>query len=323
MKGFYKGWSSTILRDVPFSFIYWISYERLKIFYGKIWDEDITFSERLFSNIGAIANSQENILLKNGSENVPKNVPKASEHSILLTFLSGSTSGVLAALFTHPFDVLKTQQQLRASEQIIKNTNINNVNYCNYNYITNFHNVINSINNKNKDCIKNKMNLNINNLSESIHPIKYSKVIQNNEIFSSNNAYNVRMGVIEIEKIPHKNIFVNYFKERLQTITMNIRNQLNLNSNFNFSFRNNYNLNFDMGLNRLNYGETNTNTSKIKENLIKENVNNVYERDGLLRIFREKGIAGLFRGLNMRLLTVIPSSAIMVTVYEFVKKIDL
>jgi hypothetical protein len=42
-----------------------------------------------------------------------------------------------------------------------------------------------------------------------------------------------------------------------------------------------------------------------------------------MRIVRERGIGGLYKGLNMRLLTVIPSSAIMVTVYEFVKKIDL
>ena len=35
------------------------------------------------------------------------------------------------------------------------------------------------------------------------------------------------------------------------------------------------------------------------------------------------GIPGLYRGLSMRLMTVIPSSAIMVTVYEFIKNIEM
>jgi hypothetical protein len=43
---------------------------------------------------------------------------------------------------------------------------------------------------------------------------------------------------------------------------------------------------------------------------------------GILDLFRERGFKGLFKGVTMRLLTVIPSSAIMVTVYEGIKKID-
>jgi hypothetical protein len=40
----------------------------------------------------------------------------------------------------------------------------------------------------------------------------------------------------------------------------------------------------------------------------------------LQELHRAEGLRGLYRGLSMRLLTVIPSSAIMVTVYEYLKR---
>jgi solute carrier family 25 protein 39/40 len=40
-------------------------------------------------------------------------------------------------------------------------------------------------------------------------------------------------------------------------------------------------------------------------------------------IFRREGFLALYRGLSMRLATVIPASAIMVTIYETIKKWDI
>lgn len=286
--GFYKGWSSTILRDVPFSFIYWVSYERLKIFYKSVfnYESDFNLLEKLYMNMGTVSNSETLKLNASVHEsgNGDKKLLTAPEYSIFLTFLSGSTSGVLAALATHPFDVLKTQQQLQTSEQVIKKSSTSTMNMCNYNYINNFNTIINNINNKDR-CI-NKINnyVQYNNQNHNSNkPIKSSKILMNTEIFSSNNAYNVRMGVVEIEKMPQKNILLNFFRE-------------------NFFFNN-----FGSQFNRESFCKRFLPTNK----------------DGLVRIFRERGIGGLYKGLNMRLLTVIPSSAIMVTVYEFVKKIDL
>ena len=355
-KGFYKGWSSTILRDVPFSFIYWISYERLKIFYKKLFNFNINFHNNnnndnnnnnissknndnhcnelyffsiprtILSNFGIIANSQQKIQNDNNNDNknnnsnnsnksnnnvskkemyekkkiYEENNEKNSEYSIFLTFLSGSTSGVLAAILTHPFDVLKTQQQLQTSEQLIKN-NIHHVSYCNNNYITNFQNIINNINNKEKKLHCTNSNHNINhynnnynnhiNIINNNKPLEFLKILQNREIFSSHNSYSIRMSEVavemEIEKTPSKKNMINYMKHKM--------------------FQNSCNIIQD----------------------IKSDINNIYlkyfpiENDGIIRIYRERGIEGLYKGLNMRLLTVIPASAIMVTVYEVVKKIDL
>jgi hypothetical protein len=46
-------------------------------------------------------------------------------------------------------------------------------------------------------------------------------------------------------------------------------------------------------------------------------------RRGLAHIIRQRGLAGLFSGLSMRLATIIPGSGIMITVYEFAKSFDL
>ena len=289
--GFYRGWSSTIMRDVPFSFFYWVSYERLKVFYKGVFqcEKDISFSERLFSNIGTVTNaesSQNSNFHRTDTVGIKTVKSGLPEYSIFLTFLSGSTSGVVAALVTHPFDVLKTQQQLRTSEQLIKKNNVHNINTCNYNYINNFNTIINEINKKDK-YTNGAHNSLPSEYSTSKKPIHSSSNLINSQIFSSNNAYNVRMGVVEIEKISQRTLCLSSMREAYA----------NFSSYFTTS--------------------TNITSTEICKRLFP------LERDGLVRIIREKGVGGLFKGLNMRLLTVIPSSAIMVTVYEFVKKIDL
>ena len=332
MKGFYKGWSSTILRDVPFSCIYWFSYERLKIFYKEFFNNDqsdnnyfyflsSSFCENILSNSGLTGNSlEENINNNNnnnhnsdnnkrdriflskelrdkrGHNNKNENNEKTkndNEYSIFLTFLSGSTSGVFAAILTHPFDVLKTQQQLQTSQQLVKNNNHISNNYCNNNYITNFQNIINNISNQEKSlrncntCIININEINYSNNNNNNKHVEYLNVLKNREIFSSNNAYAVTMTEIGNEKIQNKNVFTNCTKHKI------FLNCLNIVQNMNRSMTNIYVKYFPL------------------------------ENDGILRIYRERGLRGMFKGLNMRLLTVIPASAIMVTVYEFVKNFDV
>lgn len=34
--GFYRGWSSSIMRDTPFSVIYWMCFDQLRPFYGPL-----------------------------------------------------------------------------------------------------------------------------------------------------------------------------------------------------------------------------------------------------------------------------------------------
>ena len=80
----YRGWVSTVWRDVPFSMIYWFNYEKLKTFIIRY----------KYSN--STLNSYE-------------------------TFLCGATSGAVAAFITCPLDVVKTHRQVQLGEKDIVN----------------------------------------------------------------------------------------------------------------------------------------------------------------------------------------------------------
>ena len=91
--GFYRGWLPTVLRDCPYSAIYWVSFELLK------------------SSIYSKASSCN---LDDGTDLTCLECPIMMTNSTA-TFVSGSISGFIAAVCTHPFDVMKTQQQLSSS----------------------------------------------------------------------------------------------------------------------------------------------------------------------------------------------------------------
>ncbi|NXU58425.1 S2540 protein, partial [Turnix velox] len=74
----WRGWASTVLRDVPFSAIYWYNYERFK----KMMCEEVAVHEPTF----------------------------------LIAFASGAASGSIAAVITLPFDVVKTHRQTQLWE---------------------------------------------------------------------------------------------------------------------------------------------------------------------------------------------------------------
>ncbi|NWR53328.1 S2540 protein, partial [Regulus satrapa] len=72
------GWSSTILRDVPFSAMYWYNYER--------------FKKMMCKEVGT------------------------TEPTFFVSFTSGAASGSIAAVITQPFDVVKTHRQTQLWE---------------------------------------------------------------------------------------------------------------------------------------------------------------------------------------------------------------
>ncbi|KAJ3275754.1 hypothetical protein HDV01_007221 [Terramyces sp. JEL0728] len=76
LRVFFRGLGPTILRDAPFSGIYWMSLETIKERVGGRYPNKTYFQELSFS------------------------------------FINGSISGIIAAFFTHPFDVIKTYQQV-------------------------------------------------------------------------------------------------------------------------------------------------------------------------------------------------------------------
>lgn len=78
----YRGWSSTVLRDVPFSMIYWFNYESLK---------------------SLIIKQRKNTKLSNPE-----------------TFACGAIAGSIAAFITCPLDVVKTYRQIQLGERDVE-----------------------------------------------------------------------------------------------------------------------------------------------------------------------------------------------------------
>ncbi|XP_068067989.1 mitochondrial glutathione transporter SLC25A40 isoform X2 [Anomalospiza imberbis] len=80
----WQGWTSTVLRDVPFSAMYWCNCER--------------FKKMMCKEVGA------------------------NEYTFFVSFTSGAASGSIAAVVTQPFDVVKThwQTQLWENETLKK-----------------------------------------------------------------------------------------------------------------------------------------------------------------------------------------------------------
>ncbi|KAL6943275.1 hypothetical protein ACO0RG_002267 [Hanseniaspora osmophila] len=83
-RALFKGLEITFWRDVPFSAIYWGSYESYK---KNMWFKNFFFTTA---------------------------PPDSNWNYFLNTFIGGSISGTIAGLITHPFDVGKTRLQISA-----------------------------------------------------------------------------------------------------------------------------------------------------------------------------------------------------------------
>ncbi|XP_033495744.1 mitochondrial glutathione transporter SLC25A40 [Epinephelus lanceolatus] len=79
----WRGLGPTLLRDVPFSAMYWYNYERGKSFLCELYN--------------------------------------TREPTFTMTFISGAVSGSIAAIVTLPFDVVKTRRQVELGELQAKN----------------------------------------------------------------------------------------------------------------------------------------------------------------------------------------------------------
>lgn len=96
--GLYRGWRSSILRDAPYSAIYWFVFERFRPIFSELFHN---------SDILTTRDAERNRTLL---------------YSNTVNFMSGSSGGIIAAICTHPFDVLKTRQQLSACSAAIPAT---------------------------------------------------------------------------------------------------------------------------------------------------------------------------------------------------------
>merc|ERR1711962_839040 len=87
VRGLWNGYTATLLRDVPFSALYWPLYEQTKYL--------LTF------------------YISSANNATPFN------HNFLITFLSGAVAGSVASTVTLPFDVIKTLKQIEMGEKDI------------------------------------------------------------------------------------------------------------------------------------------------------------------------------------------------------------
>ena len=85
----WNGLNATLLRDVPFSIIYWLNYENIKHF-----------------------------LLINVNNRID-----VDDFDFGISFFSGAISGSIAATITLPFDVVKTHRQIELGNQLINDNN--------------------------------------------------------------------------------------------------------------------------------------------------------------------------------------------------------
>ena len=91
----WRGVGPTLMRDVPFSAIYWTSYE-----YSKLW---------MLVRWGV----QMDKSVLEGAQDATAHPHVADKKNLIYaSFLAGAGSGMLSAAVTHPFDLVKTRRQI-------------------------------------------------------------------------------------------------------------------------------------------------------------------------------------------------------------------
>jgi hypothetical protein len=112
------GWAPSVLRDCPFSAIYWLVFESLRPVYANLLHRPVVTVPDTTNIVEAWQLSAQRVVQDaHKDENVQKSdelVPLNPSYPAFITFLSGATAGMVAAICTHPFDVLKTRQQVAA-----------------------------------------------------------------------------------------------------------------------------------------------------------------------------------------------------------------
>ena len=116
-RALWTGFGPTILRDIPFSAIYWAGYEFLKsTLQEKVRDIPLSF-------VGPSPPLPLPLQILDGCSHTQAHVGdgQMEGHTPWIPFLAGASSGIVAAFLTLPVDVIKTrsQSQLQLSTKVL------------------------------------------------------------------------------------------------------------------------------------------------------------------------------------------------------------
>ena len=107
--GFYVGWWSTVLRDAPFSALYWYNFESMR----SILHSNLRFW--IHPDGASARHDTDKVSYRD------KNSGGSTTFSSIINFTSSVYASAIAATVTHPYDVVKTRQQT-LSEAIVSPT---------------------------------------------------------------------------------------------------------------------------------------------------------------------------------------------------------
>ncbi|CAD7924755.1 unnamed protein product [Amoebophrya sp. A25] len=125
VKGYYRGLRPSLLRDVPFSAFYWASYDILKNTIERSWGHIEDHAPSSLSAVGGAPDRHpqpssgstaaaccSTFSSSSASSQSTSSSSSPAPPSFRTAFVSGAIAGSIATVFSHPFDVVKTQWQV-------------------------------------------------------------------------------------------------------------------------------------------------------------------------------------------------------------------
>jgi solute carrier family 25 protein 39/40 len=111
-RSLWRGLTPTLWRDVPFSALYWMSYEGLKRY----------LTDAVDGRLSATNHKESMRTMVTSSLRARQPPPEQTLSRFSIAFFAGAVSGMVAAAVTTPFDVIKTRRQVAPDSSLSLST---------------------------------------------------------------------------------------------------------------------------------------------------------------------------------------------------------